>query len=46
MAALDVFDDEPLAADHPLRKPLLTPHLGFARQAGVREVCAWRGGVP
>src|ERR1700722_17683023 len=31
-AALDVYDEEPLPADHPLRKManvLLTPHLGY-----------------
>lgn len=35
-AALDVFEQEPLGADHPLRKAantLLTPHLGFNTQA-------------
>ena len=36
IAALDVFDDEPLPPDHPLRSlpnSVLTPHLGF----GVEE---------
>ncbi len=36
VAALDVFDREPLPPDHPLRKApntVLTPHLGY----GVRE---------
>jgi phosphoglycerate dehydrogenase-like enzyme len=32
MAALDVFDEEPLPADHPfrhMRQVTLSPHLGF-----------------
>jgi phosphoglycerate dehydrogenase-like enzyme len=39
IAALDVFDKEPLARDHPLRAAshtVLTPHLGY----GVTEVWA------
>jgi phosphoglycerate dehydrogenase-like enzyme len=34
-AAVDVFDIEPMPADHPLRttpNTLLTPHLGFVAQ--------------
>ena len=39
VAALDVFDQEPLPADHPLRtapNTVLTPHLGY----GVAETWA------
>jgi phosphoglycerate dehydrogenase-like enzyme len=43
-AALDVFDEEPLPADHPLRdheliesgRLLLTPHLGYVTEATWR----------
>jgi phosphoglycerate dehydrogenase-like enzyme len=56
-AALDVFDDEPLPADHPLRRlpnAVLAPHLGFVAQpvferfaAGVAEcLLAWLRGGP
>jgi len=39
-AGLDCFEEEPLPADHPLRRlpnVVLTPHLGFS----VREELAW-----
>jgi phosphoglycerate dehydrogenase-like enzyme len=56
-AALDVFDVEPLPADHPLRsapRTVLTPHVGYvSRQAYaamygqcVEDVLAWLDGAP
>jgi phosphoglycerate dehydrogenase-like enzyme len=57
IAALDVYDDEPLAAGHPLAKRddvVLTPHLGFVNEPvfskfgpGVVEcLLAWLQGRP
>lgn len=57
IAALDVFDDEPLAPGHPLTKHanvVLTPHLGFVNDPvfsafgpGVVEaLAAWLDGKP
>ena len=54
---LDVYDEEPLPADHPLRtapRTLLTPHLGYVTQgvyrtffAGVVEdIVAYLDGAP
>ncbi|MCC9624482.1 D-2-hydroxyacid dehydrogenase family protein [Thalassospira sp. MA62] len=56
-AGLDVYDQEPLAADHPLRRCdrlLLTPHLGYVTQntwnvfyrQTVEAVQAWINGAP
>jgi phosphoglycerate dehydrogenase-like enzyme len=57
-AGIDVFSVEPLAVDHPFRKLdnlVLTPHLGYATQEGLRThygqmveaIDAWtRGGEP
>lgn len=42
-AALDVFDEEPLSADHPLRRcpnVLLTPHLGFVARPVFEQFVA------
>lgn len=56
-AALDVYDQEPLPADHPLRRAprtVLTPHLGFVTEDTYRvfyrdtveDVAAWLAGNP
>lgn len=40
IAALDVYDHEPLPHDHPFRSlpnTVLTPHLGYVTQATMRE---------
>ena len=54
-AGLDVYDREPLPADHPLRScpnTVLTPHIGFVTEQGYRDFYAriierildWRAG--
>lgn len=56
-AALDVFDQEPLPPEHPLRQApntVLTPHLGYVTEGAYREfyadtvdnIVAWRTGKP
>jgi phosphoglycerate dehydrogenase-like enzyme len=56
-AALDVFDQEPLPAEHPLRRldnVLATPHVGYVTedtyrrywQDAVEDVAAWLDGAP
>jgi phosphoglycerate dehydrogenase-like enzyme len=56
-AGLDVYDEEPLALDHPLRNlpnTVITPHLGYVTEEGYRifyghaleDVKAWLAGQP
>ena len=56
-AALDVYEREPLPADHPLRKMdnvTLSPHLGYVHDDNYRifygdtveNVAAWMAGKP
>jgi phosphoglycerate dehydrogenase-like enzyme len=54
-AGLDVFEQEPLPADHPFRKlatVLATPHIGYVSETNYRmffgeaveDIEAWLGG--
>lgn len=56
-AALDVFDQEPLPADHPLRRlpnVLATPHVGYVSRQNyqqffgqmIEDLQAWHAGQP
>jgi phosphoglycerate dehydrogenase-like enzyme len=56
-AGLDVYDEEPLPAEHPLRRldnVVLSPHLGYVTEGTYRafyedmveDIAAWRAGAP
>jgi len=56
-AAIDVYDEEPLPADHPFRSLdnlFATPHLGYVTEESYRvfygeaveDIAAWLGGSP
>ncbi len=56
-AYLDVFDEEPLPADHPYRtepRIVATPHVGYVTresyrvfyEGAVESIRAWRDGSP
>lgn len=56
-AAIDVFDEEPLAVDHPFRsmeRAQITPHLGYVTEdtyrtfygQTVEDICAFIDGAP
>ena len=56
-AGLDVYDNEPLPAGHPLRPhphTVLLPHLGYVTEGGYRlfygeaveDIEAWPSGTP
>jgi len=56
-AGIDVYDEEPLPADHPLRSTpntVVTPHVGYVTDGTYRlffadiveDIAAWRSGVP
>jgi phosphoglycerate dehydrogenase-like enzyme len=56
-AGLDVYDEEPLSEDHPLRlapRTVLTPHLGYVTHQtydvfygeAVEDIAAWLAGAP
>ena len=56
-AGLDVYDEEPLPPDHPLRRlpnTVITPHLGYVTEEGskifyghaLEDVKGWLAGQP
>lgn len=56
-AGIDVYDTEPLPAEHPLRstpRTVLTPHLGYVTEdtyrifftQAVEDIAAWQAGEP